>query len=280
MTTFARGRREIQLLTRDPLLALLVVLLFVSLGVFVVFPLLSVLVKSFQSEQGAFSLENYTRFLTFSYSLVSLEQSHRRLCTAACSVLVGFAAAFTITRTSVPWKKALHLLFILPIISPFTSALHPDALRRERLDHSGAAGNPKLQHLRLHGVLLSQIFTFAPVAYLTLKGVMESLNPTLEDAAMNVGVGRLQTFLRVTLPLSLPGIASAFLVVLIESLADFGNRWCSPEAASPCSPPRPTPRSPARSTCRWGRSRGGAADPVDHPSPSSATTCRSASTPP
>ena len=54
MTAFARGRREIQLLTRDPLLALLVVLLFVSLGVFVVFPLLSVLVKSFQSEQGAF----------------------------------------------------------------------------------------------------------------------------------------------------------------------------------------------------------------------------------
>jgi iron(III) transport system permease protein len=73
------------------------------------------------------------------------------------------------------------------------------------------------------GVLLSQIFTFAPVAYLTLKGVLESLNPPLEDAAMNVGAGRMQTFLRVTLPLSLPGIASAFLVVLIESLADFGN---------------------------------------------------------
>jgi iron(III) transport system permease protein len=59
------------------------------------------------------------------------------------------------------------------------------------------------------GVMLSQVFTFAPVAYLTLKGVLDSLNPTLEDAAMNVGAGRWQTFRRVTLPLSLPLATSA-----------------------------------------------------------------------
>ncbi len=226
MTAFTRGRREIQLLARDPLLALLVVLLFVSLGVFVVFPLLSVLVKSFQSEQGAFSLENYTRFLTFSYLRSSLWNSLTvGFCTAACSVLVGFAAAFTITRTSVPWKKALHLLFILPIISPpFTSALSILMLfGANGLITRGLLGIRNYNIYGFKGVLLSQIFTFAPVAYLTLKGVLESLNPTLEDAAMNVGAGRMQTFLRVTLPLSLPGIASAFLVVLIESLADFGN---------------------------------------------------------
>ncbi|HPE64798.1 MAG TPA: iron ABC transporter permease [Synergistales bacterium] len=226
MTAFTRGRREIQLLARDPLLALLVVLLFVSLGVFVVFPLLSVLVKSFQSEQGAFSLENYTRFLTFNYLRSSLWNSLTvGFCTAACSVLVGYAAAFTITRTSVPWKKALHLLFILPIISPpFTSALSILMLfGANGLITRGLLGIRNYNIYGFKGVLLSQIFTFAPVAYLTLKGVMESLNPTLEDAAMNVGAGRLQTFLRVTLPLSLPGIASAFLVVLIESLADFGN---------------------------------------------------------
>ena len=226
MTAFARGRREIRLLARDPLLALLVVLLFVSLGVFVVYPLLSVLVKSFQSEQGAFSLENYTRFLTFSYLRSSLWNSLTvGFCTAACSVLVGYAAAFTITRTSVPWKKALHLLFILPIISPpFTSALSILMLfGANGLITRGLLGIRNYNIYGFKGVLLSQIFTFAPVAYLTLKGVMESLNPTLEDAAMNVGAGRLQTFLRVTLPLSLPGIASAFLVVLSESLADFGN---------------------------------------------------------
>ncbi len=226
MGTFAHGRREIRLLARDPLLAFLVVLLFLSLALFVAYPLLSVLVKSLQSDEGTFTFGNYTRFLTFKYLRSSLWNSLiTGFATAAASVAVGYAAAFTITRTSIRWKKALHLVFILPIISPpFTSALSILMLfGANGLITRGLLGIRNYNIYGFKGVLLSQIFTFAPVAYLTLKGVLESLNPTLEDAAMNVGAGRMQTFLRVTLPLSLPGIASAFLVVLIESLADFGN---------------------------------------------------------
>lgn len=226
MGTFAHGRREIRLLARDPLLAFLVVLLFLSLALFVAYPLLSVLVKSLQTDEGAFTFGNYTRFLTFKYLRSSLWNSLiTGFATAAASVAVGYAAAFTITRTSIRWKKALHLVFILPIISPpFTSALSILMLfGANGLITRGLLGIRNYNIYGFKGVLLSQIFTFAPVAYLTLKGVLESLNPTLEDAAMNVGAGRMQTFLRVTLPLSLPGIASAFLVVLIESLADFGN---------------------------------------------------------
>lgn len=226
MGTFAKGRREIRLLARDPLLAFLVVLLFLSLALFVAYPLLLVLVKSLQTDEGAFTFGNYTRFLTFKYLRSSLWNSlSTGFATAAASVAVGYAAAFTITRTSIRWKKALHLVFILPIISPpFTSALSILMLfGANGLITRGLLGIRNYNIYGFKGVLLSQIFTFAPVAYLTLKGVLESLNPTLEDAAMNVGAGRMQTFLRVTLPLSLPGIASAFLVVLIESLADFGN---------------------------------------------------------
>src|SRR5690606_33027105 len=73
------------------------------------------------------------------------------------------------------------------------------------------------------GVVLSQVFTFAPIAYLNLRGVLAGINPTLEDAALNMGASRWQVFWRVVFPLSIPGIASAFLVVLIESMADFGN---------------------------------------------------------
>ena len=226
MGTFAKGRREIRLLARDPLLAFLVVLLFLSLALFVAYPLLSVLVKSLQTDEGTFTFGNYTRFLTFRYLRSSLWNSLSvGFATAAASVAVGYAAAFTITRTSIRWKKALHLVFILPIISPpFTSALSILMLfGANGLITRGLLGIRNYNIYGFKGVLLSQIFTFAPVAYLTLKGVLESLNPTLDDAAMNVGAGRMQTFLRVTLPLSLPGIASAFLVVLIESLADFGN---------------------------------------------------------
>jgi iron(III) transport system permease protein len=70
---------------------------------------------------------------------------------------------------------------------------------------------------------LAQVVTFFPVAYLSLKGIIESINPSLEDAAFDLGASKWKVFSRVTLPLAIPGIASAMLVIFIESLADFGN---------------------------------------------------------
>jgi iron(III) transport system permease protein len=73
------------------------------------------------------------------------------------------------------------------------------------------------------GLLFAQVITFFPVAYITLQGVLESISPTLEDAAMDLGGSRFTIFRKVTLPLAVPGIASAMLVLFVESLADFGN---------------------------------------------------------
>lgn len=83
------------------------------------------------------------------------------------------------------------------------------------------------------GVVLSQVFTFAPIACLSLRGVLQSISPTLEDACFNLRGNRWQTFRRITLPLSMPGIAGAFLIVFIESLADFGNPLVLGGAAFP-----------------------------------------------
>jgi iron(III) transport system permease protein len=226
MKTLKTAKRQIVLLARDPLLLLLAVAIFLSLAVFVVYPLGAVLSRSFQGEQGGFSLENYARFARFGYLWSALWNSVLvGAVTGVAGVLLGYLAAFSITRTNIPGKKLLHLLFILPIISPpFTSALSVMMLLGANglITHK-LLGLADYNIYGFKGVMLSQVFTFAPVAYLALRGVLDSLNPTLEDAAMNVGASRWQTFLRVTLPLSLPGIASAFLVVFIESLADFGN---------------------------------------------------------
>ena len=56
-----------------------------------------------------------------------------------------------------------------------------------------------------------------------LVGVVEGISPTLEEAAQTLRASRLRTFATVTLPLMAPGLANAFLIVFIESLADFGN---------------------------------------------------------
>ncbi len=221
-----RMKRELEILWQDPLLALLVGAITLSLLIFVVYPLIAVFIKGFQTQDGQFTLENYRRFATYRYLQNALRNSLLvGLATGVVGVFLGYLAAFTLTRTDVPGKRLLHILLILPIISPpFVSAIAIlllfgfNGLITQKL-----LGLQGFNIYGFKGVFLSQVFTFAPVGYLTLRGVLESLNPTLEDAAMNVGASRWQTFRRVTFPLSLPGIASAFLVIFIESLADFGN---------------------------------------------------------
>src|SRR6056297_3672109 len=62
-----------------------------------------------------------------------------------------------------------------------------------------------------------------PIAFLTMVGVLNAIDSTLEDAAMDLSASRMKTFASVTLPLALPGILSAWLLVFTNSLADFAN---------------------------------------------------------
>jgi len=221
-----RGWQELRIIARDPILLVLVVLIIASLLVFVVWPLARVLLKAFQAPDGSFSLANF--------ELLGQRRLYRNALrnslvvgglVGLIGVVIGYIAAFVLTRTNVPFKRVLHTLVMLPIISPpFAGAISIlflfgfNGLITRRL-----LGLTDFSIYGMHGVVLSQVFTFAPIAYLNLRGVLAGLNPTLEDAALNVGASRWQVFWRIVFPLSLPGVASAFLVVLIESMADFGN---------------------------------------------------------
>lgn len=220
-----RSAAQVRVLARDPLLFALVVVIVVALIVFVVYPLVRVLLTSVRAD-GAWSLQNYELMLTRRlYRNALLNSLGVAAVVGVVGVAFGYVAAFVLTRTDVPFKRILHVVTIMPIISPpFSGAIAILFL----LGFNGLITRQLLglQDFRIygfHGVVLSQIFTFAPIAYLSLRGVLASINPTLEDAAMNVGANRWQVFWRVTFPLSLPGVASAFLVVFIESMADFGN---------------------------------------------------------
>jgi iron(III) transport system permease protein len=68
-----------------------------------------------------------------------------------------------------------------------------------------------------------QTLAFFPIAYLSLRGVLESIDPALEDAALNMGASRWKVFRTITFPLALPGIFSSLLLVFIKSIEDFGN---------------------------------------------------------
>jgi len=217
--------RDLRQLWGEPLLALGIVSIFALLFVFILYPLVRVLTASVLP-QGTFSLKLYREFLGSWFIRQAFWNSVLMgFLTALGGTAVGFLFAFTLTRTDIPGKRILALAAILPIISPpFVSALSIILLfGNNGLITRQLLGFQDVALYGFRGLLVAQVFTFFPVAYLTLRGILESLGGTLEDAAMNLGATRWKAFRRVTLPLCLPGIASALLVLFIESIADFGN---------------------------------------------------------
>jgi iron(III) transport system permease protein len=73
------------------------------------------------------------------------------------------------------------------------------------------------------GIVIVQTLTFFPVCYMMFKGLLKNIDPSLEEAARDMGASRWMVFTSVTLPLLLPGLGNAFLVTFIESIADFAN---------------------------------------------------------
>ncbi|WP_333825593.1 ABC transporter permease [Pinisolibacter sp.] len=233
-------RAELRLLARDPLLAVLLAAIAIAVAVFVVYPLVRVLLASFRVD-GVWTLQGYLDIADRRlYRNALINSLGVGALVGVASVVVGYLAAFVMTRLDVPGKTILHYVTILPIVSPpFVSAVSILFLFGfNGLVTRQLFGIEDFSIYGFHGVVLSQIFTFAPIAYLSLRGVLASISPTLEDAALNVGATRWQTFVKVSLPLSLPGIAGAFLIVFIESMADFGNPLVLAGAAFPMLAPQ------------------------------------------
>ena len=121
-------------------------------------------------------------------------------------------------------KRFMHLMALLPIVSP------PFALALSAIVLFGRSGIITRDLLGLdfniyglQGMVLVMSLSFFPVAYISLSGLMRALDPALDEAATNLGASRWQTFRTVMLPLLLPGIASGFLLLFVEALADLGN---------------------------------------------------------
>jgi len=73
------------------------------------------------------------------------------------------------------------------------------------------------------GIFLAQTLSFTPICFMLLVGMVSTINPAVEEASVTMRASNSQTFYHVTLPLLRPGIANAFLLAVISSLADFGN---------------------------------------------------------
>ena len=230
MTGQDNNRNEIignlRVIWKEPLLLISILAIFYFLLVFVVYPILLVLKTSFIVDKQ-FDISNYVAIFSKRYFYQPFINSIvLGVCTAFAGTLLGFSFAYAITRTPIPFKRFFRLTATFPIISPpFVVALAAILL-------FGRAGSltPFVEKIigeysiyGLGGLVLVETIAYGPIAFLVLHGILQAIDPALEEAAMDLGASRIRVFFTVTLPLSVPGIASAWLLVFIESMADFGN---------------------------------------------------------
>lgn len=197
---------------------------------FVLYPVAIILLRAFETDEGGMSFGVLVRNLSSRKVWeVTWHSIVLGLCAAAGSTLLGLILALAVVRTKSRWLKSLRLLSVLPVITP------PFVIGLALVLAFGRAGAVTafvadlfgLQASRyifgFPGLLLAQLLSFTPIAFLILVGVLEGVSPSLEEASQTLRAGSWRTFRTVTLPLIRPGLANAFLVGFVESLADFGN---------------------------------------------------------
>ena len=225
----------------DAFVACAVVLSSALLLLFVALPVAAALSGAFLDDAGRFSLGalaerlGHERIWGLSCVVggvrcgVAWNTLFLALLTAFGTTLLGTMLALVAERGAARLKGPVNLLSLLPIITPpFVVGLGLILLfgRAGIVNHllEVAFGiTPTRWFYGLPGLWLAQLFAFTPIACLIMRGVVAGISPSLEEAAQTLRADRWTTFKTVTLPLLKPGLANAFLVGFIESIADFGN---------------------------------------------------------
>jgi iron(III) transport system permease protein len=214
-------------LMADPIMMTTIIALIALLTLFILYPLAILLVDSVYSGKGL-SLDVFRRIFEMRSFRVSITNTLKvGFVVGILSTLIGLLFAYV--EVYVKMRKVVGGLFkvvsMLPVVSP------PFVLSLSMIMLFGKAGLVTRFLLGIYdnsvygywGIVVVQTLTFFPVCYMMLKGLLKNIDPSLEEAARDMGASRWRVFMDVTLPLLLPGIGNAFLVTFIESIADFAN---------------------------------------------------------
>jgi iron(III) transport system permease protein len=210
-------------------------------GAFVFFPIVNMLLSAFITEDGSYS------FIVFASKFfddrlwglscvvgtgrcgVAWNSLFLAVCVGFLTTVLGLIFALVVTRSGFKYRRAVRALTILPIITP------PFVIGLALILMFGLSGSitqffselfglePTRWLYGLPGLMIAQVLAYTPIAFLVLIGVVEGVSPSMEEAAQTLRASRWQVFKTVSLPLMRPGLANAFLLGFIESMADFGN---------------------------------------------------------
>ena len=213
----------------DPIMVTTIVVLIVFLTLFILYPLAILLVDSVVSEGGGISLDVFKRVLAMPNFRRAISNTLKvGFLVGIASALIGLLFAYVEEYVQLKTKfmsGLFKVISMLPVVSP------PFVLSLSMIMLFGKAGIITRFLLNIYdnnvygfwGIAIVQTLTFFPVCYMMMKGLLKNIDPSLEEAARDMGASRSKVFTTVTLPLILPGLGNAFLVTFIESIADFAN---------------------------------------------------------
>jgi spermidine/putrescine transport system permease protein len=204
------------------------------LAVFLVVPCALVFTYSF-FERGVyggidyiFGLSNYARALDPLYLRIFLQSLKIAVTATVLALLIGYPAAYFIAGAPAGRQKALLILAILPFWSNYLIRTYAwiVLLNREGLINRGLAAAGVIEEpLPLlyndFAIVVGLLYAYLPFMILTLYASIARLGPELREASADLGAGWLQTFLRVTVPLTVPGIAAGCIFVFVLSIGNF-----------------------------------------------------------
>lgn len=202
--------------------------------VFLFVPLVLVLFVSFMSRgvyggiDYTFTLENYTRFFDSLYLKMFLNSVMVALLTTFACIIFGYPFAYLIARSPVKYRTILMFLVIVPF---WTNSLIRTYAWIVLLRTEGVI-NSLLQHFHLieqplnllyndGAVMVGLFYTLFPFMVLPLYASIEKLDKSLLEAASDLGAKGWQTFLKVTLPLTMPGVVAGSILVFIPTMGLF-----------------------------------------------------------
>ena len=199
------------------------------LAVFVVFPLIIVVYYAFTSEGAGgivLSLNNFSRFFDETYIKVFVRSIRVAFYATVVCLLLGYPVAYIIARGKIKHKEIALLMIMLPMWMNFLlrtyswlSLLENSGLINSMLT---AFGFSKVQFLyNEKAVIFGTVYNFLPFMITPIQSTLLKLDGSLLEAAGDLGANPVKSFLKITLPLSVPGIFSGIAMVFVPSVTTF-----------------------------------------------------------
>ena len=182
---------------------------------FVVAPLLVICYYAFTNGEGQFTLNNFIGFFTSPNTIGTLVYSFAiAITTTVVCVLLAYPIAYILARSNLKYKSTIVMIFVLPMWINFT--LRITALKEILTMIEG--------NLAFHPFLNSVIgmtYDFLPFMILPMYTTLLKLDNSLLEASADLGASPYKTFIKVTLPVSLPGIVSGIVMVFLPSMTNY-----------------------------------------------------------